>query len=186
MGLDLTFKPQKFRELVLFVAAESESDPHFGATKLNKILYFSDFHAFGLLGTAITGATYVRMDRGPVPREMLPALREMEAEGAIAREERRYFHLLQKRVVARQDADLSVFSESELEIVRNVLAELRHMNASQVSALSHLEVGWQHTPPNGVISYGKVYISNRPLSAREVEAFRKRVRDDASQSAVGE
>lgn len=172
MSLDLTFKPQKFRELVLFVAAESETDPHFGATKLNKILYFSDFHAFGLLGTPITGATYVRLDRGPAPRQMLPALREMEREGEIEREERRYFHLQQKRVIARKAPDLSVFSEGELEIVRNVLAELRHMNASQVSALSHLDVGWQRTPPDGVISYGMVYISNRRPTAREIDEQR--------------
>ena len=33
----------KFRELILYIAQESEGDPNFGATKLNKILFFCDF-----------------------------------------------------------------------------------------------------------------------------------------------
>ena len=173
MALQIDFNREKFKHLILLVAQESEDDPHFGATKLNKILYFSDFKAFGILGAPITGASYQRLERGPAPREMLPALRQMEAEGDIERAERRYFNLLQKRIKSLTSPDLSLFSPEELEIVKNVIAELTHMTASQVSALSHLEIGWQATPPNEPISYAMVYLSKSRPSTREVEEHRR-------------
>jgi len=171
--VDIQFHGEKFRQLILFVAQESEDDPKFGATKLNKILYFSDFKAFGILGEPITGATYQRLERGPAPREMLPMLREMEAEGSIRREERRYFNLLQKRVLPEARPDLSVFSGDELELVRNVIRELRHLNALDVSALSHLEVGWQIADPGAVIPYAMVYISARKPTRADFERYQR-------------
>jgi len=36
---------RKFQELLLYVAARCEGAPTFGATKLNKILFFADFLA---------------------------------------------------------------------------------------------------------------------------------------------
>ena len=175
MAPDLHFNRQKFRELILFIARESEPDRHFGATKLNKILYFSDFKAFAMLGRPITGATYVRLERGPAPQEMLPVLREMEKEGAIDRVERRYFNLLQKRVIAGQEPDMALFSALEIELVRNVILELHDMSASQVSALSHLDASWRLTDANEPISYGLAFVDNkRPSDAQIADYLRTR------------
>ena len=65
------FDGSKFRELVLYIAEQSEGDPRFGAVKLNKILYYSDFEAFRVLGESITGATYRKLSEGPAPLQML-------------------------------------------------------------------------------------------------------------------
>lgn len=165
----VAFDREKFRELVLYVARESEGDVHFGATKLNKILYFSDFKAFAITGEAISGADYQRLERGPAPRQILPLLKEMEREGEVARTERRYFNLLQKRVVPLRDPDMRAFSEQEVEIVDRVISELRLLNASQVTALSHLETGWQVARPGETIPYHSAYISNRRPTQRELE-----------------
>ncbi len=168
MDSPVTFDREKFRELVLYVARESEDDVHFGATKLNKILYFSDFKAFAITGNAITGADYQRLERGPAPRQILPMLREMEREGEIERSERRYFNLLQKRVVPLRDPDLRSFSAGELTIIDQVIKELLLLNASQVSALSHLETGWQVARPGETIPYHSAYISDRRPTQREL------------------
>jgi uncharacterized phage-associated protein len=153
---------RRLGELVLYIAERSEDDPRFGATKLNKILYFSDFKAFGILGKPITGATYVRMERGPVPHELPETLDRMEREGDIERHERRYFNYVQKVVRAgRQSEAEALLSDREIEIVDTVLAELRYLNASQVSALSHLEVGWRVARPLEPIPYETVYIGDR-------------------------
>src|SRR5690606_24360644 len=123
----------------------------FGATKLNKILYFSDFEAYGLWGRSITGATYIRLDRGPAPREILPTLLEMEDAGEIYREARTYFHLTQNVVVPLIDADLDVFEPRELELVDSVIRELRHLDPNHVSVLSHLDAGWRDARNREVI-----------------------------------
>ena len=173
-ALARTFDNSKFRELVLYVAEESEEDPRFGATKLNKILYFSDFKAFGMLGESITGATYQRLDRGPAPRELLPALRSMEAEGELERFERHYFNRPQKviRPLRRSEAS-EVLAPAELAIVDAVLADLKELNASQVSALSHLEAGWRLARDREEIPYETVYISDRQPTPTEVAAWER-------------
>jgi len=45
----------KFRELVLYLSEKSQDDKKFGATKLNKILYFCDFGSYVKLGQPVTG-----------------------------------------------------------------------------------------------------------------------------------
>ena len=154
------------------MAEESESDPRFGATKLNKILYFSDFKSFGMLGESITGATYQRLDRGPAPRELLSVLRSMEAEGEIERVERRYFNRPQKvaRPLRKSDAN-ELLDPAELAIVDAVIADLRDLNASQVSALSHLEAGWRLARDREDIPYETVYISDRRPTPSELSAW---------------
>ena len=173
MTLARDFDAVRFRELVLYIAEESEGDPRFGATKLNKILYFSDFKAFGMLGDSITGATYQRLDRGPAPRELLPVLRLMEAEGEIERIERRYFNLPQKVVRARRRSEArEVIDPPEIAIVEDVIREIGGCNASEVSALSHLEVGWRLAGDREDIPYETAYFSDRRPTARELSIWR--------------
>ena len=77
------FNSGKFKELVLYLSQASGEDEGFGMVKLNKLLYRSDFEAFRLLGSSITGATYERQDYGPVARELLIALDELAKRGYI-------------------------------------------------------------------------------------------------------
>ena len=156
------------------MAEESGDDPRFGATKLNKILYFSDFKAFGMLGESITGATYQRLDRGPAPRELLPALRSMEAEGELERFERHYFNRPQKVIRPLRKSEASkVLDPAELAIVDAVLVDLRELNASQVSVLSHLEAGWRLARDREEIPYETVYIADRQPTPTEVAAWER-------------
>lgn len=53
---------------MLYIAKRSLTDPYFGYVKLNKILFYADFVAYGELGKPITGATYIRNLYGPTPR----------------------------------------------------------------------------------------------------------------------
>ncbi len=52
----------KLGELMLFISKRTAEDRRFGATKLNKVLFFSDFLAYRLLGDPITGAQYRKLD----------------------------------------------------------------------------------------------------------------------------
>lgn len=174
---DIRFDRHKLRELVLHIAEASETDPRFGATKLNSLLYFSDFEAFGILGRPITGATYRKLDRGPVPIELLSVLSELEREGEVTRIQRRYLHLTQKRVLPLRSPDLSAFSGAEIAIVDSVIHELRAGNAAQAPALSHIEVGWQIAGDGEVIPYHSVYLSDRHPTTRE-QALWEQVRGE--------
>ena len=49
---------KRLRELVLYVSHKCSNDPTFGATKLNKILFYSDFWSFFRFGEPIAGLRY--------------------------------------------------------------------------------------------------------------------------------
>lgn len=178
------FDPDKLAELILYIAGRSRDDPRFGMTKLNKILYFSDFKAFGMLGQSITGATYVRFDRGPVPEEMLETLDQLQQAEDIGMTERHYFNYRQKVVHPQREAVLSeVISDAEVAIVDAVLAELSLLNATEVSALSHLEKGWQLAEDREVIPYETVYVSDRRPSPRVFSQWKQAVDDRRSEQS---
>lgn len=188
MPRPIEFDQRKFEQLVLWFTelADQTRDERFGLTKLNKLLYFSDFKAYGALGASITGATYIKMPRGPVAQELLAELNRMDDQGLIERRVRPYFNYRQKRVepVKNTDGsllvrpDLTVFSEDEKAIVKQVFADLFRLNAVQVSELSHLETGWQLAEDREVIPYTSVYISNRRPTDAEVTFAEKHADDD--------
>ena len=54
------FDREKFKTLVVYIAWKAGQRDWFGATKLNKVLWFAEARAFVLHGKPITGATYIQ------------------------------------------------------------------------------------------------------------------------------
>lgn len=135
----------KFKDLIVYIAEKSREDPFFGATKLNKILYYADFRAYRELGHPITGADYQKLPEGPAPRELLSCRRQLLDEGRIRIEHRPVFGYIQQRIVpAGPLGNLeSTFSPDELAIVDDVLLTLRGKTGTEVSEMSHAEAGWK-------------------------------------------
>src|ERR1041384_212988 len=103
---EIVFDEHKFRELVLYIADRCQDDPRFGATKLNKILFYADFLHYGESGTPLTGATYRKLEHGPAPKQLLPTQTKLVSDGSAALSKRERYGYVQKRIVALRDADL--------------------------------------------------------------------------------
>ena len=165
------FDRSKFEELILLVARECEGHEFFGATKLNKILFFCDFGAFSELGKSMTGAEYIALEHGPVPRLFIQIRNEMVKKGDLTLERRGN----QDRVIARRNVKEDLFSPAEHYLIYNVIRELEMENADSVSELSHKFLGWQaaraeqratdHSP---VIPYESVFVSKRRPTDAEI------------------
>jgi hypothetical protein len=166
---------RKFRELILYVAAKAEPDPNFGATKLNKILFYCDFLAYRSLGKAISGQAYQKLPHGPAPRTLLPVISEMESAEECIVVEREHFGYTQKRLVPRRGPDLSVFTPEEVDLINGVVMELWQNNASSVSELSHRFIGWQAVGLGEEIPYETVFVGDpaQPLTAEELDHARE-------------
>lgn len=163
---------RRLRELMLHIASRSERDPKFGATKLNKILFYADMVAYGKLGQPITGQKYQKLSRGPAPKRLLPVQGKMEGHNCAV-QAREYGGYTQKRLIALRDADLAGFSGEEIAIVDRVIVALWGMNASEVSELSHLEIGWNAADLKEDIPYEAVLLHNRAPTAKEEAHARK-------------
>jgi hypothetical protein len=158
----------KFEELLVYIAERSADDPAFGKTKLNKILYYIDFNAYGQLGQPVTGATYQHRAYGPVPLEINRARNRAVSSGAVGVDRALSFGYRQERLIARRSADRTVFTQAELDVIDVVVDWLRPLNAVQVSDLSHDEMGYRATSEYEVIPYESVYISRRKPSNADI------------------
>ena len=166
------FDRKKFEELILLIAHECQGDTYFGATKLNKILFFVDFRAYHELGKSITGAEYMAIEHGPVPRLLVPVRDEMIRNGDIALEARGN----QQRLVAKRGVKSELFTSTEHFVIQEVIRALESEDADSVSELSHQFLGWQAaraeqgaTGQSPTIPYESVFVSNKRPTPHEID-----------------
>jgi hypothetical protein len=88
----MQFDRDKFKALLHYIVCGAGHKDGFGATKLYKVLWFSDARAFMLFGEPITGESYVRATFGPMPRHALSVIRALEGDGAIRVRNDTYFN----------------------------------------------------------------------------------------------
>jgi len=155
----------RFKELILYVCQKCANDPKFGATKLNKILYFSDFLAYAQLGKPITGFEYYKLPKGPAPRRMVEVRDEMIQSRELAIQPVKLASgRIQKRPVNLRPPRLDIFTSEEIALVDRVIEGLRDATAEEVSDLSHHMVGWKAVDMNETIPYETIFVSDQPLT----------------------
>ena len=174
--LQTEFQEEKFRELILYIAERSAGDPRFGAVKLNKILYYSDFNAYRRLGASITGATYQKLPEGPAPREMLPQREILINDGRIEIEHRPYFNEVQQRINVRKKSNYE-FSGEERAIVNEVIEFMGPMSGREASDYSHRELGWLLAELGEEIPYETAWLSSEFVPLEAIEHGRQLARD---------
>jgi hypothetical protein len=135
----MQFDRDKFKQLVQYIAWKAGKRDWFGATKLNKVLWFADARQFVLRGVSITGATYIREKYGLVPKQMMPIRDELEREGQIS--------VLKEgnliRIVSSTKPDLTTFKAEELQVVDYWIDHIdKDHTASSISEESH-DYAWE-------------------------------------------
>ena len=159
----------KLRELVLYIAERSESDMKFGATKLNKLLFYADFLFYLYHGHSITGQNYQKLEHGPAPRAIVPTIQALEKACDAKTVERMHYGKTQKRLIALRSARLSGFSADEIAFVDRLLDDFRDKSASEVSDLSHKFAGWKLAKLNETIPYEVALIGRRHPTRKDIE-----------------
>jgi hypothetical protein len=172
---DLTFEfdmngEERLCELILYISDQCINDRFFGATKLNKILYFADFLSFKFTGKPITGVMYQKLPQGPAPRGLLPVRENMiKNKDLIIKPNRVFENKEQKSSIALRPANLSLFSANDISIVDQVIRELWDKSANEVSQMSH-NISWEIYAENDPIPYEAVHLSSEINDADVVRA----------------
>ena len=133
---------EKYKGLVHYICAKAPNPKKLGATKLNKILFYSDREAYLTLGQPITGEVYTKQKFGPVSKHILSAIEELEREGALAVSEASGYFVGQRHpqrlFFSRRNPSLSRFSAEEISLVDEVLHIICNKHTAQsISDLSH-------------------------------------------------
>ncbi len=174
---DVPRSKQRFRELIVYISAQSERDPHFGAIKLNKILYYSDFRAYERFGQPLTGMRYIKLRLGPAPKALLPVRRELIEEGAIRLDTVPRGPYEQDRTVALRAPALTLFTADEIALVDEVIRELWSQNGTEVSDASH-DIRWLVMQLGDPMPYELAFLSGAapsPADRQHAEELAKRL-----------
>ena len=154
----ITYDPAKFRELIVYIAQRSV-DADIGDVKLNKILFFSDFYAYGFLGRPITGAEYQKQPMGPTARRLLPERRVLVGEGAVSVDEPQYLSPTRTTHPNRKP-NTALFADEELALVDEVIEMFKNSGTNEVSEFSHsVSAGWKVVEMRETIPYSTVFVS---------------------------
>ncbi|HEX6699934.1 MAG TPA: Panacea domain-containing protein [Gaiellaceae bacterium] len=167
------FERGKFEELIVYLAHQLGPEAALGRVKLAKLLMHSDFTAFQRLGVSITGATYEKWEFGHLPKELLLAERDLQADGSIEEEDVDHYGRRLRHVTAKRDPVMADFSEDEIAIIEGAIRTYGHESASYLSQLSHADPGWYLSKENAPIPYETALISRRVPTDAEVEFFRR-------------
>ncbi len=165
----------KLKELILYISEQCQYRLNYGATMLNKILFYSDFTAYAKYKEAITGEEYFKLRWGPAPKYLLEARDELEKEKAIVVRKRATMRGEQERIVPiGREANLSVFSPDQIAIVDAMIEALKDEDAKSVSGLSHQFYGWQIAKDREVIPYASVFLKE-PIESPVPEPIREAI-----------
>ncbi|MDO8805582.1 MAG: DUF4065 domain-containing protein [Elusimicrobiota bacterium] len=123
-------------------------------TKLNKLMWYTDFLHFKGYGRSITGCTYVHLPLGPVPNNY-DLLISVAADDKLISKEEKFFSNGMAGVEFKSIAtiDKSLFSKEEIKTIEAVTNHFKAYNCKQIKDQSHNEKAYIKTSAGDGISY---------------------------------
>lgn len=145
---------KKIAQMILFFSKRMKT----WKTKLNKLLFYSDFLCFKHTGFGMSGLKYEAWQMGPVPHKFDELFIYIGNYSEVV--ERRYFETFSgsgnygTRFENIGDFDDSLFNEIELQVLEMVAGKFKHLKTGKVVQISHEESAWKDNRiNNGTISY---------------------------------
>lgn len=126
-------------------------------TKMNKLLFYTDFLSYKTYGHGISGLAYKAIKFGPVPirwdrvyslmDDIYPEIVEFNSGNCGT------------KLCSTLSPDYSCFSDEELSILNIVLEKFKDISASDISELSHKEEAWKkYQNTNQIIDYKEAFM----------------------------
>lgn len=144
----------RLESMILFFASICGEQQRFGKTKLNKLLYYAEASARGMLGRPISDCTFVKKPYGPVPLGIEEILEEMEASGKIRVQHRPlvdgdFRETTLAPLVRPPDG---VLTSAQSDLLRLVADRYWSHSGREISLESHDDIpGWDTLKPNGQV-----------------------------------
>ena len=138
---------EKLTEMVVFFA--NSMQPY--VTKLNKLLFYSDFLHYKLQAVSISGIRYRAIDKGPVPDGFYSIFDFISREEAIIinREEHEWGFAEKFVPNPAKSFNKDLFSKSELEVLEKVSVAFKDKKVKEIVEISHIEPAWKDNFTNG-------------------------------------
>lgn len=156
----MNFNRGKFKNLVHYICEKCVNPNDLGATKLNKILYYSDLFNYLYTGSGITNEIYVKQQFGPVPRDICSVLEELKTDRKIMIREVDYFGKPKREFISFENSNIDEFTAREISLVDSIIDLItKEHTAASISEKSHDDI-WILAEIGEEIPYYTVFVSN--------------------------
>ena len=108
-------------------------------TKMNKLLFYTDFMSYRERGMAMTGLSYRAIDFGPVPERWDRVYSEFPE---VRQELRQVGDFVGSVLIASAEADNTMFTDAELKVLDAICTHFGKMTSREISRISHDEEAW--------------------------------------------
>jgi transcriptional regulator with XRE-family HTH domain len=158
---------EKFKNVLLYLLERCGGKPNVGETVLYKLLYFADFNFYSLYEEQMTGATYRKLQYGPVPREFGEIVKDMVRRKDLTSVKDDFYGYQQTRYIPLKKADLSQLTAAEKTVLDSVVERFSDKSAKWLSDYSHEDIPWKATAEKDVIDYELVFYRTPAYSVRD-------------------
>ena len=140
---------EKIENLVSYIASKVDN---LTVTSLNKYLWYIDMVAFNEECAGITGITYERGEFGPaVIDKQYRAIAFLSSK--YLKDEFEYDEGTITKMISKNNYDLTIFSEEELNIIDRVICLLKDKTVIEISRVSQGEDACKKTKKGEIISF---------------------------------
>lgn len=146
----------KYKQIILN-ALQFGADSHDGKitkTKLAKLVYLADFTWYYNELQPMSGMSYRRLPRGPVPDVYFRAIDEMVLDGVIDIEPSGRAFMIS--MVERGDAPHSKLSVKERQVIQAIGESWKDKQTQEIVDFTHEQLPWQICREGEVIPYGLI------------------------------
>lgn len=145
----VAYDRNRVRDVVLYFIRNMGST---FVTKMNKLLFYSDFLSYKRSGYGLTGLRYIAMQYGPVPENwgiVYDSLPGIEMNECILPNQSSGI-----RLESQSNDQYGTLTGKDIEILESVCKRFADMNAKEISLESHGEKGWiENNASKSVIDY---------------------------------
>jgi uncharacterized phage-associated protein len=173
--LKFRFNDEKALAVLAFVAAEH---PGFTPLYVCKVLFFAEKWHLNRFGRPIIADTFIAMPKGPVPSAVRNFIEEnwnwVEKPENFERAVRLDKSAWATRLFPGQEpADLSLLSETDVEILREAIGFCKNKSAKELSKLTHFEKSWINADSNRSMDYEDFIDDDNPQRDAILEEARE-------------
>lgn len=160
------FQVDKFINVFLYMLERCAGKPNIGETMLYKLLYFSDFNHYEIYEEHVSGATYRKLQYGPVPENMDAIIQQMLEKKYVQRFKTTFNGIPLIRYVPLKKANLTLLKASEKEVIDRVIEQMSDWSATAISNYAHKDMPWLASKDGEEISYELVFYREAPFTVR--------------------
>lgn len=173
-------RTNKFKDMIHYICWKCGDPSKLGAVKLNKVAWFSDVISFLEIGEPITNARYTKQKYGPVPKAILPILRELQAEERLRIEDVPFYGKTKKQYISLTEPNAGAFTEEQRAIIDMVVdAVCDGHTAGSISELTHDDI-WKLAAVGEEIPLHAILASEfAEVTDKDVERVTERMKDAA-------